>query len=264
MQNPLSALIVFVVLCASAALGFYVHPRLPEKHRSADSIALVQLVVMLLVNFTAIVLGLLTTSVKAGYDSAYAARSDDAAQIVQLDRCLRDYGPETEPIRAQLRGYVAAVIASTWPDEPRPAGVAYPNTSDLPQFGEAPRLSDVLNGVGLKIRSLQPASPLQTKVVVACEGQFRDVLKARWKVIEGERASISPPFYWVLVFWLAILFGAFGLTANPNRMIVVVIALCALSVTLAVFVILDLDQPYGGLFGIPSAPMRSGLADMMR
>jgi hypothetical protein len=263
MPNPLSALVVFIILCASAALGFYIHPRLPEKHRSADSIALVQLVVMLLVNFTAIVLGLLTTSVKGGYDAAYAARGEDAAQIVQLDRCLREYGPETDPIRAQLRGYVAAVIASTWPEEPRPTGVLYPDPSGMPRFGEAPRLSDVLNAVGLKIRSLQPATSLQTNVAAACESQFRDVLKARWKVIEGERVSISPPFYWVLVFWLAVLFGAFGLTANPNKMIVVVITLCALSVSLAVFVILDLDQPYGGLFGIPSGLMRNALADML-
>jgi hypothetical protein len=68
----------------------------------------------------------------------------------------------------------------------------------------------------------------------------------------------------VLVFCLAGLFGAFGLTARPNATILAVIALCALSVTVAVFVILDLDEPYGGLFGIPSTAMREALADMMR
>ncbi|HUO54270.1 MAG TPA: hypothetical protein VMU18_06000 [Rhodoblastus sp.] len=264
MAAPLAALAVFAILCASAAFGFYVHPRLPERHRSANSIALVQLVVMLLVNFTAIVLGLLTTSVKAGFDSAYAARSDDAAQIVQLDRCLRDYGPETGLIQAQLRSYVAAVIASTWPDEPRPTGVTYLDPSQLPRYGEAPRLSDILNDVGLEIRSLQPTSLTQKNVIAACDEQFRDALKARWKVIASERGAISPPFFWVLVFWLAVLFGSFGLTAPPNTTVSAVIALGALSISVAVFVILDLDRPYGGLFGIPSTAMREALADMMR
>jgi hypothetical protein len=264
MQDPLNALTIFVILCASAALGFYIHPRLPEHHRSTESMALVQLVIMLLVNFTAIVLGLLTTSVKSGFDEAYQARGADAAQIVQLDRCLRDYGPETSTMRAQLRDYVAAVIASTWPDEPRPAGVAYPNPSDMPRVGEAPVLSDELNGLGLEIRSLQPASAIQKALAAVCEAQFGDMLKARWKVIEGARASISPPFYWVLVFWLSILFGTFGLTARPNKMIMTVIGLCALSVTVAVFVILDLDEPYGGVFGIPSDAMRNALRDLMR
>ena len=83
-------------------------------------------------------------------------------------------------------------------------------------------------------------------------------------MIEGLRQSISTPFYWVLVFWLAILFGSFGLTAAPNPMIATVIVLSALSVSAAVLVIKDLDEPYGGLFGIPSTSMRDALADMTR
>ena len=66
----------------------------------------------------------------------------------------------------------------------------------------------------------------------------------------------------MLVFWLVILF--LGLSAPPDAMAVIVIALSAVSITRAVFVILDLDLPYGGLFGIPSASMRNALADMMR
>ena len=37
-----------------------------------------------------------------------------------------------------------------------------------------------------------------------------------------------------------------------------------LSITIAVFVILDMDEPYGGLFGVPSTAMRNALDDMMR
>jgi hypothetical protein len=264
MQDPINSALVFAILCAASALGFYVHPRLPEKHRSAQSMTLLQLAVTLLVTFTAIVLGLLTTSVKAGFDAAYNARGDDAAQLVQLDLCLRDYGPETTAMRAQLRAYVAAVIASTWPDEPHPVGVAYPDTSKMPLTGESPVLSDILNNVGLEMRSLKPADDLHQRQLAECANQYRNLIQARWKVIEGVRGSISPPFYWVLVFWLAVLFGAFGLIAPPNTTVVTVMALCALSVTVAVFVILDLDEPYGGLFGIPSTDMRNALVDMTR
>src|SRR5271163_2742295 len=147
-------------MCASATIGFLIHSRLPERHRSPESIALVQLVISLLVTFTAIVLGLLTTSVKAGFDTAYNARGDDAAQLAQMDRCLSDYGPETAPIRAKLRSYVAAVIASTWPDEPRPAGVTYPDTSNMPLTGEVNVLGNIMNDVGLETRSLQPKDNL--------------------------------------------------------------------------------------------------------
>ena len=47
-------------------------------------------------------------------------------------------------------------------------------------------------------------------------------------------------------------------------MTILVIALSAISITVAVFVIIDLDLPYGGLFSIPSTSMRDALADMMR
>ncbi len=264
MQNPINSVILFAILCASAIIGFFIHFRLPERHRSAQSIALVQLAISLLVTFTAIVLGLLTTSVKAGFDAAYNARGEDAAQLAQMDRCLRDYGPETAPIRTQLRSYAAAVIASTWPDELPPKGVTYPNTAEMPLTGEVPVLSDLMNDIGLQTRSLQPKdSPHQT-MMAACVQQYHDLIQARWKVIEGARGSITPAFYWVLVFWLALLFGTFCLTAPPNPMVVTVIALCALSVTVVVFVILDMDEPYGGLFGVPSTSMRNALADMMR
>ena len=100
--------------------------------------------------------------------------------------------------------------------------------------------------------------------MAACVQQYSDLLQARWKVIEGARPSFSPPFYWVLVIWLSILFGSFGLTAHPNTMVATVTVLCALSIAIAVFVILDMDEPYGGLFGVPSTSMRNALADMMR
>lgn len=264
MQSPFTAVGLFVLLCAAAALGFFIRDRLPEHHRSGESISLVQMAVTLLVNFTAIVLGLLTTSVKSGFDAAYDARGADAAQIVQFDRCLREYGPGADAIRAQMRAYVGAVIASTWPDEPPPAHLDFPDVKALPESGESPILSDLLADVATDIHRLPAPDALAAHVLAECDQDYHDLLKARWKVIEGARGSISPPFYWVLSFWLAALFAAFGLIARPNSTIVTVIALSALSISVAVFVILDLDQPYGGLFGIPSTAMRAALADMLR
>jgi len=118
--------------------------------------------------------------------------------------------------------------------------------------------------VGRGVHELQPTDAFHRTQMTACVGQYSDLLSARWKVIEGARPSFSPPFYWVLVIWLSILFGSFGLTARPNGMVTTMTVLCALSIAIAVFVILDMDEPYGGLFGVPSTSMRNALADMMR
>jgi hypothetical protein len=264
MRNFGSSLFLLMLLCASAAAGFFINSRLPEKHKSLDSIELVRLAITLLVTFTAIVLGLLTTSVKSGFDVAYSARGAYAGQLAQLDRCMRNYGPETQHMREQLRSYVAAVIASTWPSEAPPTGVAYPDPSLIPRTGESSVLAELMNDIGFQLHSLQPSDALHRNLMSACEGEYSELLRRRWAVIEGIHGSISAPFYWVLVFWLVILFASFGLRAPPNTMSIMVIGLCGISVTIAVFVILDMDIPYGGLFGISSESMRNAFADMMR
>jgi hypothetical protein len=121
-----------------------------------------------------------------------------------------------------------------------------------------------MNDVGFELHSLQPPDDLHKNLMSACNEDYGELIRRRWAVIEGVRGSISTPFYWMLVFWLVILFGSFGLRAPPNTMSVIVIGLCAVSVSIAVFVILDMDDPYGGLFGIPSTSMRNALVDMTR
>jgi hypothetical protein len=61
-----------------------------------------------------------------------------------------------------------------------------------------------------------------------------------------------------------ILFGCFGLRAPASRLTLIVIVMCAISVSSAIFVIHTLDVPYGGFFGVPSESMRNALRDMMR
>lgn len=255
---------LLLLLVGAAAVGSFIRSRLPEEHRSRKSMELVQLTITLLVTFTSIVLGLLTGSVKSEFDAAYHARGTYAAELAQMDQCLRDYGPETEPMRADLRSYVAAVIASTWPDEPPPKNIHYPSVEGIPITGESPKLGAILDRVHSQLRSLEPKTSLQQRVLADCMNQFADLTKSRWEVIEGSDRSITPPFYWVLDLWLIILFASFGLTAPLNRVTILIVGLTAISITIAVAVIADLDAPYGGVFGIPSTSMRNALDDMTR
>jgi DMSO reductase anchor subunit len=59
-----SSLVVFLLLCGSAVVGFFIQRLLPERHRTRESIELVHLAIGMLVTFAALVLGLLTASVK--------------------------------------------------------------------------------------------------------------------------------------------------------------------------------------------------------
>jgi hypothetical protein len=257
-------LLVFILLLAATGCGFYARSKIAEHHRTPESMELINLAIGVQVTFTAIVLGLLTSSVKTGFENAYEARGVYAGHLAQLDRCLRNYGPETAPTRALLRGYVAAVIASTWPGEPRPKTVDYPDIRHMHVTGEDFTLANIMNDIGMTVRGLTPTDDLHRVIAAACANDYAEVQNRRWAVIEGLHGSVSTPFYWVLVFWLILMFACFGLKAPPSRLNLTVIVMCALSVSSAIFVIHELDVPYGGLFGVPSESMRNALADMMR
>jgi hypothetical protein len=226
--------------------------------------ALVQVTISLLVTFTSIVLGLLTGAVATQFQQASRNDGVFAGELVQVDQCLRDYGPETANMRQQFRGYVAAVLVSTWPDEPPPKDISHPDMSKDPVLGEGVSLTALLNTIRTEFRELSPKTAVQERVLADCAAEFSSFLRSRWDIIEEPTNSISAPFYGVLSIWLVILFASFGLIARLNPVSGIIIALSALSIAVAVGVISDLDQPYGGLFSIPSTATRNALADMER
>ncbi len=126
MSELSDAAILLLILLAGSALGVFMRPFLSERHRSAETTDLIRLVVTMLVTFAALVLGLLTTSVKASFDNVDNDLRSFAINIIQLDRSLRQYGSEADRARAVLRSYTAAAIASTWTTEPKPPGDYYP------------------------------------------------------------------------------------------------------------------------------------------
>ena len=73
-------------------------------------------------------------------------------------------------------------------------------------------------------------------------------------------SSIPMPFLVVLVFWLTIIFGSFSLFAPPTSTVIATLLVCALSVSGAIFLILQLDRPFEGLIQISSAPLENVLA----
>ncbi len=258
-----STLLVLVLLGASAALGMVVGARLPERHRTRESVELMQLTIGLLATFAAIVLGLLTASVKQAYDSAALDRQRYALQLTALDACLRDYGADTAAVRADIHSYTAAVIASTWPSEPPPQGVSYPNPASMPRVGATPVLAGLMDKIGVAVSELAPADSQHVRLAALCLDGYKDVAHARLSVIEDAQNELFEPFYQVLVLWLMIMFVCFGLVAPRNALSMAIIALCAASLSSVVFVILDLSRPYGGFFNISSATMRDALRAML-
>jgi hypothetical protein len=218
----------------------------------------------MLVTFAALVLGLLTSSVKGSFDGVDNDLRSFAIQLIQLDRSLRQYGPEAGPARVVLRSYTAAAIASTWTAEPRPPGDYYPRqvSPTTADSIESPVLGKMLAEMEADLRRLEPQDPMQRRLALTILNQYELLMRMRWKLTEEAHSSISMPFSIVLSFWLVIIFASFGLSAPRNILAYITIFLGALSIASVVFVILDLDTPFSGLFMVASQSMRDALAQL--
>src|SRR5262249_26800866 len=78
----------------------------------------------------------------------------------------------------------------------------------------------------------------------------------RWLLAQQVGQGTPKAFLALLIFWLTLLFASFGLFAPPNLTSAVTLTLCALAVSGAVGMILELEQGFGGLIHISPQPMR--------
>ena len=67
-------------------------------------------------------------------------------------------------------------------------------------------------------------------------------------------------FLVVLIFWVGVLFAGFGLLAARNATAIASLLVGALSVAGAVFLVLELSQPYGGVLQLSPAGLENALA----
>ncbi len=258
MADALWASVVFVMLCVAAALGHGLVGRLPAVHRSPATLDFTRLVTSMLLTFSALVLGLLIASVNASFERTGDDLQRFAANMIRLAVALEEYGPSTQPIRAELRSYVASAVASTWPEEPAPAG-RYPKAVVTEDDFDSTTLGALLHEVSRQIMALEEADPTRKALKAACLARIDAVEAERWTLIGEAHHSISPPFFDVTLFWLVVIFLSFGLNAPPNALAKTSIGLVALCVSGAFFVLLELDGPLDGVVKVSSEPMRHAL-----
>ena len=240
------AAIVFACVFGAALLAMRLRAALPEHHLSADTKDTVKLAMGLVATMAALVLGLLVASAKGAYDTEKSEVVQMAGKVAFLDRVLAHYGPDAAEARALLRRALEGAIARIWPEKKSEEPQLAPNTSN----GEA--LYDAL----LK---LAPQDDARRSLKSQALGIAFELGQMRWLLFEQAGTSISAPLLVIVVFWLAILFFSFGLFGPANTTAVAALLVAALSVSGAIFLILELDHPFGGLIQISSRPMVNAL-----
>jgi len=248
--NPMSiGWIVLACVFGGALLGMALRLILPEHHLSAESKDVIKLGMGLTAMMSALVLALLTNSAKSSYDAQRNEVTQLSANIILLDRVLAHYGPEAKEARDLVKLSAAGMTDRIWPE----------NRSGLAEW--APNTA-VAEGFFDKIQELSPQNEVQRSLQAQAIKTSIDIGQARLLLLEQGGRSIPMPFLALLVFWLTIIFLSFGLFAPPNATVIVTLFLCALSVSGAIFLIMELDRPFGGLIQISAAPLRDAIVHL--
>ena len=229
-------------------LGMLLQKVLPEHHLDTPSKDTVKVGAGMLATLTALVLGLLVSSAKSSFDAVNAGIAQTGAKVLLVDHILADYGPETKEVREQLRHIVASVIERIWPAKKTGAG----GLRALESGDAAKILQD-------KLRELTPRNDLQKSLLAQASQISSDVLQTRLLLLEGQQNTLPASFLVLLIFWLTGLFITFGLFAPRNGTVLAVLLICALSVSSAIFLVLEMDRPLDGFIKASNAPLRKAV-----
>jgi hypothetical protein len=251
MNTTLTALIAFGCLVGAVLLGRTLRRLLPEDHLTADSRDTIKLAMGLVATMTALVLGLLVSSAKGAYDTERSEVIQMAAKVTFLGRVLAAYGPEAAGVRAQLRETMEEGIQQMWPGEMRRPARLAPNTQ-------------AANAAYGAIQALSPHNDMQSALKSQAASLAVEVAQVRSLLVAQSVPSISRPMLIILVLWLVIIFLGFSVLAPPNATTILALTVSALAVSGAIFLILELDEPFGGLIGISSEPMLNALSQLAK
>jgi len=241
--------IAFACILAGTLVGMLLRNKLPNLGSDAKDV--VRLGAGLIGTIAALVLGLLIASAKTSFDTQITQVKQLTADVILLDELLAQYGPEAAAVRNLLRGAVDAVADRIWQEN------SSVTTRKAPYEATAAGEAFIV-----KLRQLPPQSDEQGSLKDHAIQVGANIAHTRFLLFTQGDKPIPMPFLIVLIFWISIIFANFSLFADPEPIVIGALVVFALSAAAAIFLVLELGQPFSGIMQISSIPLRSALAPL--
>lgn len=258
MTSPgLVFLITFAAVLIGMAGGSYLRTRLPDGHLNPNTKEVIRLGSGLLGTLAALVLGLLVASSKNAYDTQAGNVRQLTAGVILIDEMLMQYGQDsrdsrdsqnTREMRGVLRQSLDKLANAVWRQEATqiPAVTPFAASTAAERFYIA-------------IEALTPTTDIQRVLKPRILDAATELARARLLIFAQIDTPVPWPFLMILILWLTVIFTSFSLFVEANPIVVTALLIFALSVSSALFLIMDLGQPFTGLMQIPGAPLRHAL-----
>jgi hypothetical protein len=237
------AAIVVVCLIAGALLGTTLRAKVPEPHLSQDSLDVIKLATGLMATLAALVLSLLISSANTARSTVVRVVDQTGASAGLLDRYLAAYGQNTQEARELLRHIVVRRAQVRWPAEDF-GPLAPPIPSNRNEWVE----------VAQRVLKLVPQDDAQRWLRNQALQLANELAVTQGLAISQLLGNDLPmPLLIVLIVWTTAIFISFGIFVRMNSTVIVALSISALAVAAAIFLILELNNPFTGLIDVSSA-----------
>jgi hypothetical protein len=249
LSSGLVFLITFVSIAIGGALGMLVRIHLPDA-AVAGSKEVVRLGAGLMGTVAALVLGLMIASAKNSYDTQTTNVRQLTANLILLDELLEQYGPETRVARGMIRQAAAITVQRVWQENASIKGPA--------EFAPSAEAAQFFYG----IETLSPANDLQRSIKPRIVEAATDLARTRLLMFVHIDNPLPAPLLIIVILWLAVIFSSYTLFVQPNVVVALASLVYALLVSSALFLIVDMSQPFSGLMRISSEPLQHVLPSL--
>jgi len=194
----------------------------------------------------ALVLGTFAGSAYGLYATQKAELETLGARLMQLDSALEVYGAETLPARDALRQALQQTYADIWSDGERAAqpGVAVKGI-----------LADV-RALDRYVLTLSPRTDTQRQAFFSANAAVSDINRNRLLMALQISGGVPWPMLTIVVCWSLLMFCGYGLVSPVNGTVVAALGLGAITIASAVFLIVELSDPYSGTFKLSAQPVK--------
>ncbi len=190
----------------------------------------------------ALVLGLLIWTAFSVFTTQQAEAQSLGPVIIELDVILEQYGPEATRGRVGLREALG-----------RSRKRFFGDVKHAPQAHTFEETRATMHWMNTYFDSLSPPTETQRQLLISARDLAKKFAETQMLMTRQLSNPFPPYLLVVVVCWASALFLGNGLVATPNVVSVVAHLAGATAIGSAIFLILELSQPYSGVVRLSSA-----------
>lgn len=240
---------VFVARAATVAVSTFVSAlfgiavqRFLGPSYVADARIMTTSVVGLVATLLAVVVGLLVSTSYGLFNSQQSDLETIVRSVARMRFVLRHFGAEAETAGAVLRKQVLQLKGRLWPSDGS-------QERKITHEGVHVDVHEMLSALD----ELRPANDEQRHALGQAREIFGAFIETQGSMIRSLASRVPNLLLNVVLGWACALFFGYGILAGTNVLTLLMAAIGSVAIASAIFLILELSDPYTGLFRVSSA-----------